>query len=73
MTEEYVMLTWMLAAVFGVEFAGALVAESILSVLRWYFRKRGWLPTREVVFRICILDDDEQVRVIHETRGCPDD
>ena len=52
MSEDTVMLTWMLVTLIGAFTIAVLIGEGIASLIRWYCRHRGWLPEREIVVRM---------------------
>lgn len=52
MSDDAVMLTWMLVTLIGAMTIAVLIGEGLVSLIRWYCRRRGWLPEREIVVRM---------------------
>jgi hypothetical protein len=59
MSESAIYLVGIIAMCFGFGFFGAIVGDGLLSALRWYGRRRGWLPKRTFYFRIPIYEGRE--------------
>lgn len=52
MSDDAVMMAWALVTLIGIGTIAVLIGEGLAALARWYFRRRGWLPEREIVLRM---------------------
>lgn len=52
MSDEGVLMGWMLVTLIGIGTIAVLIGEGLAALVRWYCRRRGWLPEREIVVRM---------------------
>ncbi|SFX48236.1 hypothetical protein SAMN04244548_01198 [Paracoccus pantotrophus] len=52
MSDNAVIMAWMLVTLIGVVTVAVVIGNGLVALVSWYCRRRGWLPEREIVVRM---------------------